>query len=260
MADSLDEVWRTVRGVLGKAATDLAQGVSAFHGRARDGVTEVADRAVDTDGAAAEIPRQTRTILDLSSGNTTTARSSAYSPGRDLSDEVDYSALRRSGDGTPSGISPIFERIRRLQGFDGPVTIATPQQLEAAITAGGARLFRGFEKDHYRDAFLAGPVRPGSGTTGFGTYATPLEAVAIHYTDPTRRQGHVTNSARVLRMALHPDAKTITLSALQSERNHTLAEISRQLRVERENPNRTDEDTARYNALLDKELVLADIG
>ncbi|MFI1463087.1 hypothetical protein [Nocardia carnea] len=260
MADSLDEVWRTVRGMLDGAATDLAQGVSGYHVRARDGVAAMADRAGGADTDAAGLLQPTTTTRDPSSGNTTTARSSVYVPGRDLTDEVDYSALRRSGDDSLSGISPTFERIRRLQGFDGPVSVVSPQELEAAITAGGPRLFRGFEKDQYRDAFLAGPVRPGSGTTGFGTYATPLEAVALHYTDPTGRQGRATNSARVLRMALHPQAKTITLSALESDRHRASTEVSRQLRIERENPNRTDEDTARYNALLDKELVLADIG
>lgn len=61
-------------------------------------------------------------------------------------------------------------------------------------------------------------------------------------------------------MALRPDAKIITLRALESERTRTLAQIARELRAVRDIANPTAEDTARRTALQDKELVLANIG
>ncbi|MFD0362718.1 hypothetical protein ACFQZZ_14840 [Nocardia sp. GCM10030253] len=173
---------------------------------------------------------------------------------------MDYSALRRAGGTRSLGTSPTFEKIQRLQGFDGSVTIATPHEVDAAVAAGGQELFRGFEEDRYVDAFLAGPVRPGGGTTGSGTYASPLEHVALHYTDPARTQDLATRQARVVRMALRLDAKKITLRALESERHRTRMQVDRELRAVRNIANPTAEDTARYAALLDKELTIADIG
>ncbi|MFE9328629.1 hypothetical protein ACIHDR_47625 [Nocardia sp. NPDC052278] len=61
-------------------------------------------------------------------------------------------------------------------------------------------------------------------------------------------------------MALRPDAKTITLRALESDRTRTLTQLDRELRAARNMTNPASEETARYNALLDKQLALADIG
>lgn len=61
-------------------------------------------------------------------------------------------------------------------------------------------------------------------------------------------------------MALRPEARTITLRALEAERNRTLTQVGRDLRAVRNIANPTAEDTARYAALLDKELTFADIG
>ncbi|MGW4092204.1 hypothetical protein [Nocardia sp. NPDC004750] len=258
MVGGLDAVWRSVRDVLGAAAKDYSAAAAAMPRNAARGVTETTARLVDAD--AANAPALRAAFSDSPGGIATNARSSTYVRGRDLIDEVDYSALRRARGTGSSGSYPTLEEIQRLQGFDGPVTIATQHEVDAAVAAGGQELFRGFEEDRYLDAFVAGPVRPGGGPTGSGTYASPLEEVALHYADPTRAQDLSTRQARVVRMALRPDAKKITLRALESERTRTLAEVARELRVLRDSANPTAEDMARYTALQDKELTLADIG
>ncbi|MFE9328630.1 hypothetical protein ACIHDR_47630 [Nocardia sp. NPDC052278] len=88
---------------------------------------------------------------------------------------MDYRALRRATGTRSLGTNPTFE---------GPASIATAQQVDAAVAAGGQQLFRGFEEDRYLEDFVTGPVRPGGGPTGTGTYATPLKEVALHYADP----------------------------------------------------------------------------
>ncbi|MEU2035708.1 hypothetical protein [Nocardia amamiensis] len=258
MAGGLDAVWRSVRDLLGAAAKDYSAAVATAPAQAARGVTETVARVVDAD--AANVSALRAPFSDVSGGIATTATSSTYVRGRDLIDEVDYSALRQARGTGSLGRYPTFEEIQRLQGFDGPLTIATPHEVDAAIAAGGHELFRGFEEDRYLDAFIAGPVRPGGGPTGSGTYASPLKDVAFHYTDPTGTQDLSTRQARVVRMALHPGAKKITLRALESERTHTLAQVDRELRALRNIENRAPEETARYTALQDKELTLADIG
>lgn len=257
MSGSPDEVWRTVRGVLGTAARDTGAAVSAWPARVSDGLDEVAARAAQADVAI--VPGPTITSLELS-GLGTAPRPSTYTTGRDLLDELDYTALRRArGTGT-LGSFPTFEEIQRLQGFDGPLTIATANEVDAAVATGGKELFRGLEEERYIDAFITGPVRPGGGTTGAGTYASPLKEVALHYADPTRKQDLATRQARVVRMALRPEARTITLRELETERSRTQMQVTRELRAMRDIANPTAEDTARYNALLDMELTFTDIG
>ncbi|MEU7632107.1 hypothetical protein AB0C34_19295 [Nocardia sp. NPDC049220] len=254
----LDAAWRSVRDVLGTAARDYGAAVAAVPEHVARGVTETVARAMDSD--AANVPTLRTAFSDLSGGISTTATSSTYVAGRDLIDAVDYSALRRTGGTTSLGNNPRFEDIQRLQGFNGPHTITTAHEVDAVVTERRPALFRGFEEDRYLEAFVAGPVRPGGGPTGSGTYATPLEHVALRYTDPTHKQDLATRQARVLRMALRPEAKITTLRTLESERSRTLAQVARELRALRDIAHPTIEETARRNALMDKELTLADIG
>lgn len=176
----LDAAWRSVRDMLGTAAQDYSAAVAAVPASAARGVSETVARSVETD--AANVPALRAAFSDVIA---TTATSSTYVRGRALIDEVDYSALPRATGTSSWGTNPTFEAIQRLQRFDRPGTIATPEQVNAAIAAGGQQLFRGFEEDRYLEDFITGPVRPGIGPMGTGTYATPLEEVALHYTDPT---------------------------------------------------------------------------
>ncbi|WP_063126092.1 hypothetical protein [Nocardia fusca] len=258
MSGSLDEVWQSVQGVLGTAAKDAGTAISALPAQVAGGLNEVASRVVKADSA--EISPPATTSFEMSGGVAGTASSSTYVPGRDLIDEVDYSALRRAGRPRSLGNSPTFEEIQRLQGFDGPVTVATRGEVDGAVAAGQRQLFRGFEEDRYLDAFITGPVRPGGGPTGSGTYVTPLEHIALDYTDPTRTLDRATRQARVLRMALRPGTKTITLRELEKERSQAWSQVTRELEAVRGIANRTDEENARYAALQDKELTFADIG
>ncbi|MCX4096929.1 hypothetical protein [Nocardia sp. alder85J] len=258
MADDLDAVWKSVLEMLGTVAEDAGAAAAAAPTRVARGATEFVAEVVEAEAVRA--PAVVADAAEASGGIAATARASAYVPGHDLIDSVDYSALRQATGVPARGTSRIFERIQRLQGFDGPVTVATRDEVDAAIGAGGQELFRGFDEDRYVDAFVRGPVRPGGGTTGSGTYASPLENVALEYTDPARNHDLSTRQARVLRMALRPDARTVTLRTLHSERSRTLTQVGRELRDLRGAANRTAEEEARYTALLDKELTLADIG
>ncbi|MFF2554361.1 hypothetical protein ACFVUS_25395 [Nocardia sp. NPDC058058] len=258
MGGELDAAWRAVRDVLGTMARDLTDAASTMPTRTADVIAGGVRGRVEADAAS------TIAVADASSALRGEVAADAVSPryvrGRDLIDEADYSALRRSGGIDSLGTSPTFERIQRLQGFDGRVTRATSDEIDSAVARGGAELFRGFEEGRFLDAFVSGPVRPGGGTTGSGTYASPLERIALHYTDPGRTQDLATRQAKVLRMALRPDARTITLNALESDRGRTLVQISRELTAIRNIRNPTAAESARYTALLDQELVMADIG
>ncbi|MEU6586681.1 hypothetical protein [Nocardia sp. NPDC046763] len=258
MGGDLDAVWRSVRDALGTAAKDAAAAFATEPAQAAHDVAEVVNRAEAVD--AANVPALEAALSDLPSGISTTTTSSTYIRGRDLIDEADYSTLRRTNGAKSPGRSPILEEIQRLQGFDGRITIATQDEIDATIAAGGQELFRRFDEDRYVDAFVTGPVRPGGGTTGSGTYVSPLKEVALHYTDPTRTQDLATRQARMVRMALRPDAKTITLRELEADRNRTLAQVTRELKAVRNIAKPAAEDTARYIALLNKGLTFADIG
>ncbi|MGW1739809.1 hypothetical protein ACWCPQ_13475 [Nocardia sp. NPDC001965] len=258
MDRGLDEVWRTVREVLGTAARDGGPAIAAFPARAADHLTEAAGRLERA--AATGVPDQPAGF-GPDGEIVATARSSSYVRGRDLIDEVDYIALRQArGKNQRMSSSPTFEEIQRLQGFDGPHTIVAKSAIDAVVTRKRPALYRGFEEERYRDAFVAGPVRPGGGTTGYGTYATPLEEVALHYADPTRRSDPAARQARVLRMALRPEANVIGLRALESERRGVMAQIDRDLRDVRNIARPTTEDTTRYVELMEMQLVVGDLG
>ncbi len=241
--------------MLGATAKDGGPAIAAFPKQASGHVTQAAERFEKA--SAAGTPDQTVTSGDRL---IPMARSSAYVRGRDLVDEVDYSELRWTRRPGSSGNSSAFEEIQRLQGFCGPVTTVTRPEVDAVITPGRPPLFRGFEEDRYIDDFIEGPVRPGGGPSGSGTYVTPLESVAFDYTDPTRTQELAARQARVVLMALRPEARVITLDALITQRDHALTRIDDELRVLRTTADPTDEETTRRIALQDKQLTFADIG
>lgn len=255
MNSAFDEVWQTVREVLGTAARDGSGLIAAIPARAADNLTEAVARAEKADRA--DTPDMATPSADPTSATAAAARPARYVPGRDLIDEVDYTALRQPRGSKSSGSSPVFEEIQRLQGFNGRFTFATREDIDAVVTAERPRLFRGFEEDKYLADFLAGSLRSGGGTTGNGLYVTSLEKVALAYTHPNRI---TTDPARLLRMALHPEAGVIKYRELESERTAVLQQVDRELRAVREIANPTDGDMARRSALLDKQLTLGDIG
>ncbi|NUP29403.1 MAG: hypothetical protein HOQ44_22415, partial [Nocardia sp.] len=121
MGNSLDDVWRTVREMLGPIARDAGDAIAALPTRAANHATEFAARAEKADATA--LPDRTATFTVRPREDVPTARPTVYVPGRDLIREVDYSALQRTGGFRSSGPQPMFEEIQRLQGFDGPVTV-----------------------------------------------------------------------------------------------------------------------------------------
>ncbi|MFE4456694.1 hypothetical protein ACFROC_04980 [Nocardia tengchongensis] len=256
-SNELDKVWRSVRDMLGALAKDVGGEVAAGPAQVSSKLTRDIVAAGDAEVAAAQ--GFTHSSAARSSAIGSMATPSGYLAGRDLIDVVDYTALRAEGSRS-LGRSPTFEKIQRLQGFDGRVSVGSPHEIDAAIAAGGQELFRGFDEDRYVDSFIAGPVRPGGGPTGSGIYVSPLKEVAFDYTDPARTQALAVREARVLRMVLRPDAKTITLRALESDRSRALAQLARDLRAARNVSTPTAADNARYTELLNRELAFADIG
>lgn len=264
VVSELDEAWRSVRDLLGSAATDfsgaLAEGTHRIGGIAGDNATVLEDAA----GTGASMVRRTEPdIPDVTSGvsrgTVTAATSSVYKPGRDLVDVADYTALRSIGGSAVRGADPTMVRIQALQGFDGLPTRVSAEEIQSAIDAGQPELFRGFEKDSYVEDFLNKPPRPGGGTTGIGTYATPLKDVGLSYTNPARLLSRAVES-RALRMTLRPGSRTIDLIKLKSDQLDAMSQIERDLKPLRNIMNRTDEQQARYDALQNKQLTILDTG
>lgn len=241
-----------MREVLGTTARDSGPAIAAFPERASGHLTEAADRFESS--AAARLPDQTVASADEFAP---VARPSTYVPGHDLIDEVDYTALRNPKGTGASGSSPVFEEIQRLQGFNGRFAFAAREEIDAVVTKDRPRLFRGFEEDSYLEAFLAGSLRSGGGTTGNGLYVTSLEKVALSYTHPNRT---TVDPTRLIRMALHPEARVVKYRDIKSEHTRALEQVERETRAASEITNPTDEDRARYFALLDKRLTFGDIG
>ena len=209
----LDAAWRSVRDVLGEAAKDAAAASAAGPARlahaTEDAMTTLAHGDADGVSAVSSAASRPGETADITT-------SSAYVAGRDLVDEADYIALRQPGTSTVVGPDPTMVRIQALQGFNGLPTRVTPEAIDAAIAAGEKELFRGFEQESHVEDFLDKPPRPGGGTTGIGTYATPVREVALRYTNPARRLDRAKES-RMLRMALRPGSRTIKLRDLESE-------------------------------------------
>ncbi len=248
----LDEVWRSVREMLRTTARDSGPAIAAFPERASGHLTEAADRFEKA--SAAHIPDPT---VAPAGEFIPVARPSTYVPGRDLIDEVDYTALRQPKGTGALGSSPVFEEIQRLQGFNGRYTFAAREEIDAVVTKDRPRLFRGFEEDSYLEAFLSGSLRSGGGTTGNGLYVTSLEEVALSYTHPDRITVEPT---RLMRMALHPEARVVKYREIRSEITRVLGQVERETRAASEITNSTDEGRARHFALLDKALTFGDIG
>jgi hypothetical protein len=252
----LDAAWRSVRDVLGDAAKDVASASAAGPARIAHG----ADEAITTLGQGDTVGRSAVSSAASQVGETARiTASSVYQPGRDLVDEADYIALRQPGTLTATGGDPTMMRIQAQQGFDGLPTRVSAAELDAAIAAGEKELFRGFERESHVEDFLHNPPRPGGGTTGMGTYATPVEEVALRYTNPARRLDQA-QAERMLRMALRPGSRTIKLRELNSEHTRAMSRVRHDLTALRNIVNRTDDEQTRYTALQDKELTISDVG
>lgn len=261
----LDAAWRSVRDLLGDAAGDFSSALAAETHRVAGTVGEATTTLEDAVGAGTSTIRRAgsdipATASDISGGTRVAATSSGYRPGRDLLDETDYAALRAADMATATtGADPTMVRIQAQQGFNGLPARITSDEMDAAIAAGQKELFRGFEQESHVQDFLNKPPRPGGGTTGIGTYATPVKQVALRYTNAARRLDGARED-QVLRMTLHPEARTINLRTLNSEHTRAMSQLRRELSAVRNIANRNDAQQARYMALQDKELTISDIG
>ncbi|MBF6182110.1 hypothetical protein [Nocardia otitidiscaviarum] len=140
--------------------------------------------------------------------------------GRDLIDDLDYRALDGAGYGTNHGGRALGE-VNRRQGFDGPPTLVSREELDQIVAAGGVELFRGVSDPRFVAEFKSGSYFPGTGQYGEGTYATPDVGMALRYADH--------RSETLLRMALKPDAKVVDYLDLYHEQQAELRSISEKM-------------------------------
>lgn len=186
--------------------------------------------------------------------------------GTDITATFDYSALPK-----PSGLSgSIAESAQRAiyeqQGFDGPPTVATADELDQAIRRRGAvELFRGIKPsgqgawaaptsspksaEEIAEQFRSGSVHygaTGGAVYGRGTYAAPDRKFADQYA--------ASDGSLVLRMALRRDARVIHYDDVRKLHLKAMPRAMRELdekqkleldAVDRSNP-------AAVQAILDK--------
>jgi phage portal protein BeeE len=127
--------------------------------------------------------------------------------GKDITGSIDAEALLDAGDGRAS-----TKEIFRRQGFDGLPEVVDTAALDAAIGDGAIELYRGTSAER-ADDFRRGEYHVSEiSAFGEGTYAAPAEHIdlAMRYA----------GEGGLIRMALRPDARTITRDDLDAERRH----------------------------------------
>lgn len=159
--------------------------------------------------------------------------------GQDLSDQV----IARAGHFAGIYLDPntygdeVVAEIAQMQGFDGPPTVGTAQELDEAIAEGGVELWRGYRgvlpqwsegygedpgrvyypawgrvADHV-EQWRSGQYTAGSGIYGQGTYTSVDRRVMERFGEPmedrTGRTIAMVDPRSVARMVLSPDARVI---------------------------------------------------
>ncbi len=171
-----------------------------------------------------------------------------YRRGRDIRDELDRDELRakayQPGTGQHPNDDPQLAAIYAAQGFDGKPEVVSSDELDARIADGWRELWRGVQGNHdgtsdhysvagdyrppsgaYAEAFRTGDYWAGQGVRGNGTYTGASMALAQEYTaregpwfGPQTEEYFTPGSAwpGLIRMALRPDARTITWNELDA--------------------------------------------
>jgi hypothetical protein len=122
--------------------------------------------------------------------------------------------------GTVDDYDDRFQAVRDLvaqQGFDGPPVVTDAAGVDAVVAAGGLELFRGTSAEHAEE-FRTGEMHlsgRGSSAFGIGVYTSTREAA-----EPFAGEGGLS------RMALSPNAKTITYRQLAEERRARYDEMT----------------------------------
>jgi hypothetical protein len=127
--------------------------------------------------------------------------------------------------GYPYG-DPVLKEVAAEQGFDGLPAVGTPEELDAAVAAGGVDMWRGYyawvesgDRDERRREvrrmqaeWREGEYKAGSGLYGQGVYTSVSDDTAIHFSiDRVYDAEGVPPS--VQRMVLLPGARVIDWDA-----------------------------------------------
>lgn len=131
--------------------------------------------------------------------------------GRDLLASLDLNAIGKLSKRSTAGGDEQMAAIAEQQGFDALPELGTPQQLDAAVAAGGRELWRGTQHDsvsrrsgeELAEDFRTGPVFYGQGISGNGIYTSTDREQALGYTSQRDMRS-------VNRMVLKPGAKVIS--------------------------------------------------
>lgn len=129
----------------------------------------------------------------------------------DHRDSLDYAYLAGRLGADPRKDDALAE-IWRANGFDGLPRVVNRQEMDDAVASGWTELFRGVGKTQeegtsFSDQFRTGDPYPGLGGFGNGIYAMP----------DWRRQATAGYGKSTMRMALHPQAKTVEADDIIAE-------------------------------------------
>lgn len=134
--------------------------------------------------------------------------------GRDLTGELDLAALDRQVVSytrlrtNPGQGDQVLGQIQQANGFNGLPQLVSAAEMDALVAAGRQPLYRGIQP-RFVEPFKTGDHYPGLGVAGNGTYTTINRDYALDY---AKR-----DEAGVMRMVLHPDARTTTIEDIERE-------------------------------------------
>jgi hypothetical protein len=159
---------------------------------------------------------------------------SGYVRGRDLFDELDYDEIYDLQDENVGGIERNqvgdlrLAAIWKAQGFDGPPRVVDHEQFERdsrdhKVLYRGIRDFRDLDDGliatgrQLAEQYRTGPVYPGRGYHGNGTYASSSMSEATLYTHPSSYGSAENVGGTVMRMYLVPEARIADEEDLQAD-------------------------------------------
>ncbi|MFI9413979.1 hypothetical protein [Nocardia gamkensis] len=262
-----DAVKRIVGGVLRSAKVaesahrpfpdSVRSGLERFDGQdvtGHDGIMHAIEPRPAANSAGAPPPS---VDLNAMSRNVHPHRDVPVVTGRDLIDNLDYLGIQaRSNDADVfRNQDDSLAEIAAAQGFHGPPSIVSEEELRNIVASGGVPLYRGFRNGHYVNEFMSGKYHAGLGMSpnlGNGIYATTSDRQAAI----TYARG---NPDLLVRMALKPDSFTTTLAELRTsqrrELNKVEAELKRLSKMEQ-----TPEMAEQQESLRARSDVLKDVG
>lgn len=138
----------------------------------------------------------------------TPARVAGLDAYRDLNTDEPTGRIRQPGD-------PVLGEIYKRNGYDGRPNVVTPETIDQLRADGHRIVYRGVTDAKFAEQFRDGEYFPGLGIYGNGTY-TAVGSDADNHTDAldTARE-YATEQGYVMRMAIHKDAKIVTLKEIQ---------------------------------------------